>query len=449
MKYKEAVEYINSFFNLEKVARYDYSRELKLDRMRALLARFGNPQDSFKAVHIAGSKGKGTVSASVYQALKNCGMKVGLYTSPHLLSFRERIRFSDNKADDPLGFGDTISEQEITELTDYIKPLADDFSRNSKWGKPTFFEVYTLLAFLYFARKNAELTVVEVGLGGRLDATNVINPVITAITKIVFEHTDKLGDTIEKIAKEKCGILRKGVNCVAGIQKWQQAASTIKKEAEIAGAHLLVLGEDIGFNSEKDSFSITIGGIKYQDIKTNLLGRFQHENLALAAAIIHILGANYGFSSDIIKTTFRDIHWPGRMQLISKEPVVILDSAHTPESISMLGNEIKNIFPDKEITTILAISKDKNKLGIIKEVSEFSQEIVFTRIENDRLSCQDELKILAESLGLSNYRIEYDFNSLIETIMSNRKSRNVFLITGSIFLVSGVLEVFKYGSLQS
>ena len=194
MDYKEALKYLNSFFNLEKVARYDYSRELKLERMRDLLDKFGNPQNSFKAVHIAGSKGKGTVSAAVYQVLKNSGIKVGLYTSPHLLSFRERIRVSTNKTGDPMGFGDTISEQEIAELADYIKPLAEDFSRGSRWGRPTFFEVYTLLAFLCFARKNVKLAVVEVGLGGRLDATNLVNSLISVITKIVFEHTDKLGD---------------------------------------------------------------------------------------------------------------------------------------------------------------------------------------------------------------------------------------------------------------
>ncbi len=447
--YTQAIDYLNSFFNLENTPRYDYSRELKLERMRDLLEKFDNPQNSFKAVHITGSKGKGTVSVSLFQIFKESGYNVGLYTSPHLLSFRERIRVSTNKTKDPIGFGDTISEADVVRVVNSAKPLIEEFSKDSRWGRPTFFEVYTLIAFLYFKEKNLDLVIVEVGLGGRLDATNLINPIITIITKIVFEHTDKLGDKISKITDEKCGILKKGVPCLLGVQKWPEAIERVKKNTEDKKAPLYVIGDDIEFKTDNNSFSISIGGNKYPNLKTNLLGSFQYQNLALAVAAAYILKRDYPNISNLnIESALSNIYWPGRLQLIKKSPIIVLDSAHTPESAELLGDELKSLYPNRDIISILAISSDKDKRGIIKEISKFSSQIIFTRILSNRLSYEEELAGIARELGLKNYTIDNDFQGLIDSISVKPDNKKIFLITGSIFLVSKALEVFKYGALQ-
>jgi dihydrofolate synthase / folylpolyglutamate synthase len=447
--YTEAIDYLNSFFNLERIPRYDYSRELKLKRMEDLLERFANPQDSFKTVHITGSKGKGTVSAALFQIFKESGYRVGLYTSPHLLSFRERIRLSTNRTDDPAGFGDTIAEEDLVKIVNSAKSLIDDFSRGSKWGRPTFFEIYTLIAFLYFKEKRVELAIVEVGLGGRLDATNTISPILTIITKIVFEHTDKLGNEITKIADEKCGILKEGVPALLGIQKWPQAEEQVKENSKRKGILLYVLGKNIAFKADKESFSISIDGSGYFGLKTNLLGSFQYQNLALSVAAADILMRDFSSISELkIKRALSKVYWPGRMQLIKRDPVIILDSAHTPESAELLGDEIKSLYPDREVVSILAISSDKDKRGIIKEISKFSSRIVFTRILNNRLSFEEDLAKIADELKLANYSIEPGFEDLITKISDKADQKRLFLITGSIFLVSKAIEVFKNGALQ-
>ncbi|MDP8254071.1 MAG: folylpolyglutamate synthase/dihydrofolate synthase family protein [Candidatus Kaelpia aquatica] len=448
--YTQAIDYLKSFFNLENVSRYNYSRELKLERMKDLLEKFNNPQDSFKAVHVAGSKGKGTVSASLFQIFKESGYKVGLYTSPHLLNFRERIRVSTNKTDDPIGFGDTISEEDLVRVVSIAKPIIEEFSSDSRWGKPTFFEIYTLVAFLYFKDKNLDLAIIEVGLGGRLDATNVMNSILTIITKIVFEHTDKLGEEITQITDEKCGILKEGIPCVLGVQKWTQVVGRVKDNAGKKSVPLHVIDEDIELEEKDRSFSISFGASKYINLKTNLLGHFQYQNLALSVAAAHLLSEDYpNLSLPSIRSALSDICWPGRMQLIKKSPVIILDSAHTPESVELLGDELKRSYPDRDIVSILAISSDKDKRGIIDQASKFSSSIIFTRALSSRLSYQEELIDIANELGLINYSVEYDFECFMSKILNKSDKKRLYLIAGSIFLVSKALEVFKYGALQT
>ena len=446
MNYSQASLYLDSFLNLEKIPHYNYSEKLNLDRMQALLDNFGSPQNKFKAVHIAGSKGKGTTAAALYQILKTHGVKAGLYTSPHLLTFRERIRVSTNITEDPLNFGDTISDEELSLLVEKVKPKLDEFSKNSKWGEPTFFEVFTLLAFLYFAEREVDLAVLETGLGGRLDAANICRPVLTVITKILFEHTDKLGKTIEEIAGEKAGILKQSVPCVIGLQKWKSALEVIRKKAEELNIPVFALGEDAAFNMAEGSFSIRIAGYEYDNLRTNLLGNFQLENLAVSAACAHLLKKYFPLSDDKIREALLDIYWPGRMQVINENPQIVLDAAHTPESIKVLGEELRGKFSSQEVITILAISSDKDIENIIREADSFSDELIFTDIDNPRLSSKSELLSIAQGAGAVNC-IEADFYGLTEKIFKDKNKDKIFLITGSIFLVSEALRVFRNGAL--
>lgn len=445
MNYKEALAYLDSFFNLEKIPRYNYSRELKLDRMRELLKKFDNPQDEFKAIHIAGSKGKGTVAVTLYQILKDHGYKVGLYTSPHLLTLRERIRFSKNKTADPLNFGDTISEEELIELVEEIRPKLEDFSKNSQWRRPTFFEIYTLLAFLYFTKKNVDFAVIETGLGGRLDATNTVRPILTAITKILFEHTDKLGKTIKEIANEKAGIMKDGVPCVIGLQKWQEALKIFKNKAKQIQAPLLTVGKDVKLKKKNNSFSVNVNDKVYNDLKTNLLGSFQYENLAVVVVLTHLLKELfYNLDEKKIRQALLNIYWPGRYQIVKENPLIILDSAHTPESVEILGRELKYLYPEKRIITILGISKDKDKEGIIRETMRFSEEVIFSYIDNPRLANPEQLHSIAQKISRAKSKFEWRFRDLLTRIHEYNKKGNLFLITGSIFLIAEAIRFFRH-----
>lgn len=451
MNYKEALSYLDSFFNLEKVPRYNYSRELKLERMQNLLQAFGNPQKDFKAVHIAGSKGKGSVAVSLYQILKENGLRCGLYTSPHLLSLRERIRYSQNNSRDPLNFGDTISEQELIELVEEVRPGLEKFSQDSGWGRPTFFEVYTLLAFLYFARQRVELAVIETGLGGRLDATNLLSPLLTAISKILFEHTDKLGKTIPEIAREKAGILKPGIPCILGFQKWPQASALIKKRAEELGIRLLALGEDIQLRAENDSFSLQIAGSSYQDLRTNLVGKFQFENLALSLSLAHLLRElGYDLREEKIKQALLNIYWPGRFQIIQRTPLTILDAGHTPESIQLIGQEIKHLFPEKRVLSIVGMSRDKEKEKILKEIFSFSDKIILTQADNPRATSVEELAEIVKS-EISQHKDYLLAQGLPQTLslLPAEEEEQIVLITGSVFLIAEYLNSFPAEALRT
>ena len=217
MTYPEALRYLESFINYEKMDGYNYKSSLKLERMKRLAALLGDPQNSAKSVHIAGTKGKGSTASYVYSILKSAGFRTGLYTSPHLVDFRERIRIggpstSPGQSRAKPGDDRLISEKDLSSIVEKIRDVVDSSMKNDK---PSLFEICTALAYIYFKEKKADLVVYETGLGGRLDATNIIEPLVCAITPLSYEHTDKLGDTLEEIAGEKCGIIKSGSICVS------------------------------------------------------------------------------------------------------------------------------------------------------------------------------------------------------------------------------------------
>ena len=213
MTYQQTIKYLESFINYEKIPSYDYKESLKLERIKGFLSQIGNPQDYLKCIHIAGTKGKGSTSAFVAYILRAAGYKVGLYTSPHLEDFRERIRilkpgYRQQATGNRHYFDGMISKSELSQFVTKLKPRLEKYSKESKYGPLSFFEVYTALAFVYFKEKNVDFAVLETGMGGRLDATNVVNALISCITQISYDHMDKLGSTLKEIALEKAGIIK-------------------------------------------------------------------------------------------------------------------------------------------------------------------------------------------------------------------------------------------------
>ncbi|MDP3804780.1 MAG: folylpolyglutamate synthase/dihydrofolate synthase family protein, partial [Candidatus Omnitrophota bacterium] len=370
MTYQEALQYLDSFINYEKLDSYDYKKCLKLDTMRKLARLLGDPQEGINSIHIAGTKGKGSTAAILHSILKNAGFKVGLYTSPHLESFRERIRIND----------ELISEEEISRLLERIKSVVDKMEDDI----PSFFEVYTALAYLYFKERKVDFAVYETGLGGRLDATNIINPLVSAITPISYEHTQKLGNTLKEIAGEKGGIIKDSTPCVSAPQAGE-AREVIENICKEKRAKLILVGKDILFeelNSDERREAFNIFGLfgEYPILETPLLGSHQVVNAATAVGILEALRF-YGLTipSEAVRNGIRDVRWAGRLEIVSRNPLVILDGAQNRASANALAKAVKKIFGYRRLLLVLGVSKDKDIAGILEELLPISDSIILTK----------------------------------------------------------------------
>ena len=442
MTYAEALRYLESFADYEKIPSYKYSDAVKLSRMEALLDGLGNPQRNFKSIHIAGTKGKGSTCAFVYSILKDSGRKVGLYTSPHLIDFKERIRISFPKEMIPEERG--IEEAEVATLVARIKSFLDKFTSASKFGSPSFFEVYTALAFLFFSIKKVDIAVVEVGMGGRLDATNVVNPLVVGVTPISFDHTDKLGMTLEAIAKEKCGIIKNNCVVVASEQN-ATVMNYIRKAAIDKNARLYEVGKDIFYepltaNPEGQTFNVRGIFGDYALLTTPLLGRHQIVNAACAIGIIEALRSkDILICSHDITNGIRSVDWPGRLQVVGRSPWIILDGAQNEASARALKEAISDVFSYKDLILVFGVSTDKDIEGIGGNLFPFADKIFFTRSNTKRAAAPEALK---KRFPDHEKKIKLTFNvkEAVELARRQAKPDDLILVTGSLFVVGETLD---------
>ncbi|MCM8779659.1 MAG: bifunctional folylpolyglutamate synthase/dihydrofolate synthase, partial [Candidatus Omnitrophica bacterium] len=383
--FKESQQYLESFINYEKVSEYPYKNSFKLERMRGFLKELGQPQKELKCIHIAGTKGKGSTCAFVAYVLKEAGYRVGLYTSPHLVTFRERIRIlGDHSARAPSHhspeFEGMISEQEVTELVEKIKPAVDKFSQNNPYGVLSFFEIYTALAFIYFKEKKVDFAVLETGLGGRLDATNTADALISVITRISYEQTQKLGNTLREIAGERAGIIKAKDTIVISAPQEVEAEEVIRKKCSDVGAELRSVGKDIVWGKRGLGFGVWGKGFGYPQLNIRLLGQHQIINAATAIGAIEALkekGA--AISDEAVKNGLSKARWPGRCEVAARDPVVVLDGAQNRASSRALKEAIKKNFKYKRLVLVLGVSKDKDIRGISEELCPLADEIILTR----------------------------------------------------------------------
>ncbi|HTP53501.1 MAG TPA: folylpolyglutamate synthase/dihydrofolate synthase family protein [Thermoplasmata archaeon] len=366
-----------------------------LEVERALLAGLGDPQRAFPAVHVTGSKGKGSVAVMTAAILSAHGLRTGLFTSPHLASYRERIRRD----------GRTIAPGAVVEGVERIEALAGSLEAAGRIDRsPTFFEVTTALGLDWFARQKVDAAVVEVGIGGRLDSTNVLDSRVGVISTIELEHTDLLGSTLEAIAEEKSGILRPGMRAVTGALP-DGPAAVVHRTADRLGVPLWRFGREITtsdreLSADGQSFSLSLPGVAVPRIELPLLGGFQVGNAALAcAAAVRLLdGLGKRPSPDAIAAGLARVKWPGRLERVARRPELFYDVAHTPESARAVAESLGEIAPladPAESAILFGCLRGKSVLRILDALTPLAQTIVLVRVRSERALPAADLRVAA------------------------------------------------------
>ena len=410
---------------LELLGRNEYTgQKPDITRTKKFLNLCDNPQDEFPAVHITGTNGKGSVAVTIAKILEKSGYKAGLYTSPHLIDFRERIRIGNQ----------LIPLEKIREyLSGY--PFFD------KRYSLTYFEILTAIAFLYFAEKKVDIAVVEVGLGGRYDATNVVkNKLVSIITPIDYDHTDLLGHKLRSITEEKTGIIKVGVPVITNNYR-TIVKKIIKDVCKKNNSPLYIAGKDFNYGSTKINWSkrqqvFSYYGLdkSYKNLTTTLLGKHQFSNVSLALACIELLRRRLDIPDSAVQDGLKKVCWPGRFDI---RKTMIFDGAHNPHGIKSLKENLKKYTNNKKITIVLSIMREKDYRGMCKELSGIIKSAVLFRLEIPRAV---EPEILAETLKKfikpDSIEIAEDFNDLINRV-SNEK---VVCVTGSLYLVGKIME---------
>ncbi len=387
--YRQALEYLDQFVNYERQRSAPYSAEtLNLDRMRDLLNRLGDPHQAFPAIHIAGTKGKGSTAAMIESILRTAGCRTGLYTSPHLHTTRERMRVS----------GESIAADTFAALVDEIEPHA------AAVAGITWFEMLTALGFLHFARSAIDVGVIEVGLGGRFDATNVLTPLVSVITSLSMDHMAWLGDTLEQIAFEKAGIVKPGMPVVSAPQQ-PEALAVIERVAAERNAPLTVVGRDVmavrlTTSLEWQEFEIGAPALAGSSrrleaaFRIPLLGMHQITNAAVAVTAVR-QAQNLSPTDEAIERGLLSVQWPGRFEIARRDPPLIFDAAHNADSAQKLVAALDEAFPNRRWTLVFASLSDKDIAGMFDALLPHTDTIIATRATSDRAAHVEHIAQLA------------------------------------------------------
>jgi len=440
MTYQQAIQYLNTFFNLEHLTHFNYRKELNLARMRCLLAWFRFPEKRFKSILIAGTKGKGSTASFLSSILWAHGYRVGLYTSPHLSDLRERFCLN----------GRVISKEVFREMVHQIKRVIIQHRFQMKKLAPiTFFEVTTLLAFLYFEREQVDFAVLEVGLGGRLDATNVVHQTLSLLTPIGIDHVEYLGRTLPRIAYEKAGILKSKSVFVSAAQP-EGALQTIKRQAGKLQAHGTFSGQHYSHSLRKlthegASFDFKMGEIRYRQLEIKLTGAYQAENASTALAGVLQLAriCHLKLQESKIRKGLKGTRWPGRFEVLKRGTLTyILDGAHNVQSLRVLTQNVRRLFPRKSVVAMLGLSREKDVKSVLSTVKKLTRKLVVTQTNHPRAESARRLVELAQP----------HFETILPTTNTREGLANVaklsgrndlVLVTGSLFLVGETRKILQ------
>jgi dihydrofolate synthase / folylpolyglutamate synthase len=444
--YPAAVKYLYDRVDVERLNPGRLASDvLKLDRMHALLGALDNPHESIRSVHVAGTKGKGSTCEMTASCLEACGYTVGIYTSPHLVDVRERIRI-DRKM---------ISHTDFTRVTNEVAAAGAKIKRHH--GEPTFFELMTAMCFLYFAEEAVDIAIIECGLGGRLDSTNVLMPEVTAITSISLDHMQILGDTVEKIAREKAGIFKPNVPAIT-VPQSPGVLEVFREVAARVGAPLEVLGQDLEFSMRFEAGAgktrlarpqsrvcLTTPRCNFEHLAVPLKGEHQAYNCGLALAIIDRLSER-GFNTPESKVTIGldRTECPGRMELAWQSPRILLDGAHNPESIKCLMKAIGATVSYDSMVVIFGCAADKDTNGMLEQIDLGADKVIFTRAAGNPRAANPEA--LAKRFTELKSRMCQVAATLPEAVnLANRAvgRDDLVCITGSFYLVGEAKKYLK------
>ncbi len=429
MVYNEALVYLNQTSQ--------YGSKLGLENIRYLLELLGNPQRDLNIIHIAGTNGKGSTSAFIGSILKEQGYKTGAFSSPYIENITEMIRIN----------GDDIPREDFGEITETVKKKVDKMIGEG-WDHPTEFEILTAMAFVYFKIKNTDFVTLEVGLGGRLDSTNVIEkPMLSIITPISLDHINILGNTLEEIAREKSGIIKENSPVVIWPQK-KIAQIAIEEIAEAKGASLYNAPKNkmklINYNENGASFDVEVSGEMYSNLEISMLGNHQVENAVLAISAIQVMKNQYGIelSKESIYSGLKNARWAGRLEVLGKNPTLVIDGAHNIEGAKALKKAIKETFKYKRFICVIGLLADKDIDGILDEIIPLCNEVIVTEPNNPRKLSAYELKNKIDKFNVNTLVFE-DIESATYKSLEIAKDGDLVLYCGSLYLIGKVRAILK------
>jgi dihydrofolate synthase/folylpolyglutamate synthase len=445
--FEEAVEFLEQGLNYEWTQRWAYNKRwLNLPRMRLMLEAIGDPHLAYDVIHVAGTKGKGSTAGAIAHCLQRCGHRAGLLTSPHLVSPRERIRVN----------GEMIGRDEFTRIVEKIRPHVERKRReemNGSMRAPTYFEMLTALGFEHFAASEADWAVVEVGLGGRLDSTNVVEPRCCVITAIGFDHMDKLGDTPEAIAAEKAGILKLGVPVVLGHQQYAGALETLRRMAderncprwEVGREVTVADAEPLAAPAERPEadvgwrFSVRAPEREYTDLSTSVLGAHQLDNLAAAVGALEMAAAHSALelAPERVAEAIADFSMPGRIEVLQRTPVLVLDAAHTVESVRALLEALDIHFPDRPVRAVFGCSAGKDLDGMLQLLGSRCVSITATQASLPRALPVEDVAGAAAETGIETAVVRDPWEA-VQGALADAQAQEVVCVTGSFYVAGEV-----------
>lgn len=419
--YSEAISWIHS--------RLKHGINLGLARMEWLLKKMGNPEMDLKVIHVAGTNGKGSTVTFLRSILNEAGYEVGTFTSPYIETFNERISIN----------GNSIEDEDLIKLVRIIKPLTEELEAG-ELGPATEFEIITAMAMYYFANiRPVDFTILEVGLGGRYDSTNTVHPLMTIITNIGMDHINILGDSIEKIAYEKAGIIKEGVPLFTGA-KQQEAFTVIRTEAENKHAEVFQLGADFRVENHEsvldgEEFTYLSDAMHVENIKISLLGRHQTENAAIAVASLIFMKekGQLRLNEKEIRTGLEKAYWPGRLEVLHQRPVIILDGAHNTEGLHAFVTTMRARYEGKKIKLIFAALEDKDLSHMLPLLNVIYADVYFTQFEFPRAALASKLK---EISNMQDATVEENWRALLRRMVNELDAEDILAVTGSLYFIS-------------
>jgi dihydrofolate synthase/folylpolyglutamate synthase len=430
LSYDEALTYLRQFINYEVRQRVSYDPEhFDLTAFEDFLQSLGAPHRAFPSVLVAGSKGKGSTAAMIASILSQAGLRTGLFSKPHLVSIRERTQIDRQP----------ISREDFAALVTQLRDQVDAVGRAREARFRTFFELTTALSFLYFARQHVDVAVVEVGLGGRLDTTNVLTPQVAVLTPIGLEHTHILGNTLTAIAGEKAGII-KPRSCVVSAPQEPEVVEVFDKRCQTQQATLLLAGRDFVWQVTESSLHgnrlrFDGCGLNLTNVHVPLLGRHQAANAAVTLAVIaQLRRQDWSLCDQHLYQGLASVQWEGRLEILSHAPWVVLDAAHTVESARCLHQALAELFPNKRLFLVLGLAADKNISDFIATLAPLTHEAIVTRFSNPR-ACNPQR--LADELHRHGIPVQIapDPAVALDLARTRTESMDLICVTGSLLLV--------------